>query len=223
MNLDELRSIRDDERSSGSLQPLRPSFYREARTFIESLKTERDSKAAASDEPFADPEVAQLTDRLESASEVLESIYENRLGKLLTHASTTALGDGDEPPALTEEEGELFDLLVTSIRSNRQAAIRGASAGSADDEATSPTPPVQSADAEPIDADEDGPTEATDETPDDIERIIVRVTADVGTILGTDEREYDLQRGDVVSLPVENAQALIEREAVVHLEPDEAV
>lgn len=49
-------------------------------------------------------------------------------------------------------------------------------------------------------------------------RETVRVTADVGLILGVDEREYDLSEGDVVQLPAANATPLVERGAAERLE-----
>lgn len=46
----------------------------------------------------------------------------------------------------------------------------------------------------------------------------VRITEDVGAILGVDEREYDLACEDVVTLPTENAAPLIERDAAEPIE-----
>lgn len=216
MNLDELRSVRDEERESGSLQALRPSFYAEAREFIEAVREERDRLAAESDDPFSDPEVSRLSDRLESAEEVLESVFENRIAKLLRHASTAAAGNRDEPPPLTTEERELYGALVEAIASTKAEVLEGDDRGSdqsdaqraAEDAAPSGEDPPE---PEPPGA--EGPPEG-----DDVERRTVRVVADVGTILGIDEREYDLAHGDVVSLPAENAKALIEREAAVAVE-----
>lgn len=59
----------------------------------------------------------------------------------------------------------------------------------------------------------DGRTEAPD-----VERRTVRITDDVGAILGVDEREYDLSSDDVVTLPAANADPLIDRDAAEPLE-----
>jgi len=48
---------------------------------------------------------------------------------------------------------------------------------------------------------------------DDVDRVTVRVTEDVGEILGTDGQEYDLAAGTVEDLPAENATALVDRSA----------
>jgi DNA replication factor GINS len=51
-----------------------------------------------------------------------------------------------------------------------------------------------------------------------VARETVRITDDVGEILGVDEREYDLATDDVVQLPAENARPLVERGAAERLE-----
>jgi DNA replication factor GINS len=60
-------------------------------------------------------------------------------------------------------------------------------------------------------ADEEAPSESVDRT-------MVRITADVGEILGVDEREYDLSTDDVVTLPKANAEPLVQRDAAEKLE-----
>ncbi|QKG92953.1 hypothetical protein HPS36_08815 [Halorubrum salinarum] len=50
------------------------------------------------------------------------------------------------------------------------------------------------------------------------ERATVRITRDVGAIFGVDEREYELASEDVVSLPVENADPLVQRDAAERID-----
>jgi len=75
-------------------------------------------------------------------------------------------------------------------------------------------------DGEPQYAD-DGESEAPDEaasTAADIDRKTVRITDEVGEIFGVDQREYDLSTDDVVTLPADNADPLVERDAAEPLE-----
>jgi len=51
-----------------------------------------------------------------------------------------------------------------------------------------------------------------------VDRETVRITDDVGAILGVDEREYDLSEDDVVQLPAANAEPLVDRDAAERLE-----
>jgi len=50
------------------------------------------------------------------------------------------------------------------------------------------------------------------------DRATVRITRDVGAIFGVDEREYELASEDVVSLPVENADPLVQRDAAERID-----
>jgi len=62
-------------------------------------------------------------------------------------------------------------------------------------------------------ADDPLPGDATD-----VARRTVRITDEVGEILGVDQREYDLSTDDVVTLPADNADPLVERDAAEPLD-----
>ena len=50
-----------------------------------------------------------------------------------------------------------------------------------------------------------------------LRRATVRITADVGSIVGADDRDYDLAPEDVVTLPEPNADVLVEKDAAERL------
>ncbi|ARS91169.1 hypothetical protein [Natrarchaeobaculum aegyptiacum] len=302
MNLDELRSVQSTERQKDSLQNLRPSFYREVGEYIADLEAERDRIADQVDDPFSSPEVSRLTDEIETARDVVEAIYERRMGKLVKQASLAAAGLNADDEGLTAEEEDLFEDLVSRIESNksrvldvlevrddatgatasdpaatgdesrtgeRAAAEQGgpppappdepldepsdpSSAGlspadamggdgevpsveepvAAESETTDPEPPAErSSGTDRTRADgsagSDRPSEAGEETEGpatdaatttDVDRVTVKITRDLGSILGVDAREYTLETDDVVTLPEENATPLVEREAAERLE-----
>ncbi|WP_436344336.1 hypothetical protein [Natronorubrum sp. FCH18a] len=304
MDLDELRSVQSKERQKDSLQNLRPSFYQEVGEYIADLEDERDRVAEQADDPFSSPEVGRLTDEIETAKDVVEAIYERRMGKLVKQASLAAAGMPADDDGLTAEEADLFDDLVDRISSNKTRVLdvlegleteagTGASDGSdpaagadagvdpdpttvdpIDDSGTTdpdapsedapPVPPqdppadvdsppaadgsetptegsdgssgvtpadVMGGDGPEID-DADSPSEAAP-TPsdnvstasgaeandaDDVERVTVKITRDIGSILGVDDREYSLSTDDIVTLPEQNATPLLEQEAAESLE-----
>ncbi|MDY6817851.1 MAG: hypothetical protein SVG88_04240 [Halobacteriales archaeon] len=323
MDLEDLRAVQTDERSADSLQPLPDSFYADVGEFIEELREQRDRAAEQADDPFGSDEVRQLTDEIETAEEVVEAIYERRVGKVVKRASLAAAGLETDKEGLTAEETDLFEQLVGCIQENRQrvldvlageldvtdadgptdsstltdvdadptdqnhrpdqepdvdrqqtpdpppedaaeaATSTGASDGSVTDPAsdepdgddldiaeamasdtstdggtaaieTSVEPASESPTAAPstdVSGSAQSPTESVDpkergseepaetatalaagSTPE-TDRLTVRITQDVGEILGIDERVYDLQPEDVVTLPTANAEALLERDA----------
>ncbi|RDZ63347.1 DNA replication protein [Haloferax sp. Atlit-12N] len=337
MNVDDLRSVLRTERQKDSLQHLRESFYEDVAEFIAEQKAKREQKAEQLGTHYS-PEIRRLTDEIETAEEVVTSIYERRVGKVVKAASFAAAGMSSETDGLTHEEKRLFDDLVDRIEENRGtvlSALEDVSAADSPKDGVSATdvttaepdagvPGVESTPAtSPPDAvDDSGPaippdepdseaaptgtetdasgsgtatgdaaagdvladamgggtgddtsnaesgaqtgtdrpaTEAaavsTDSGPSDSgpavppdepdpetaapsagdtdtvepsaddplsgladERETVRITADVGTILGVDEREYDLATEDVVTLPAANADPLVERGAAEKLD-----
>jgi DNA replication factor GINS len=297
MNLDELRTVRRKERQKDSLQHLRDSFYADVARYIDQLKDERQRAFESADQPFSDPEVQRLTDEIESAEEIVESIYERRVGKTVKLASFAAADMPAETEGLTEEEMDLFDDLVARIQTNRRTVLDTlAGKHEADDgsEASTDAPaedavargdphpdeePASAGDAasepDPRAAEaaafiEEDTTAGTEEDADDVlasamggrsepeseptetggsddrratppetgpdsdtgddasagpesddaatERTTVRITDDVGEILGVDEREYDLEREDVIVLPTANAEPLIQNGAAERID-----
>jgi len=123
MNLDELRSVQSKERQTDSLQHLRESFYADVSAYISELERERDRVGDEADDPYGDPEVRRLTDEVETAREVVEAIYERRLGKLVKRASLAAADMPADEDGLTAEERALFDDLVERIETNKARVL----------------------------------------------------------------------------------------------------
>jgi len=63
----------------------------------------------------------------------------------------------------------------------------------------------------------EGGTQAN-ETQPGIDRETVRITESVDTFVGSDDRDYDLDRNDIVTLPSTNAQLLVERDVAEQIE-----
>ena len=292
MNLDELRAVRRKERQKDSLQHLRDSFYTDVAEYIRTLKAERREAAETADDPFSSPEVGRLTDEIETAEEVVEAIYERRVGKVVKLSSFAAADMSADEEGLTAEERDLFEDLVERIKHNRSTVLDilgGEGSSDASDSnhadttartpesADDPTPATGTGPGVDVDvnpgAPDGAPSAAPPEAPesnseadsspdpaapesdaptpeddgDDVltdamgaggdgrtndvggsdagaadeasaERTTVRITRDVGRILGVDEREYELADEDVVTLPTPNADPLIERDAAERIE-----
>ncbi len=309
MDIDELRTVQTKERQKDSLQHLRDSFYEDVAAYVADLKQRRQAAADASSDPFADPDVSRLTDEIEAAEDVVEAVYERRVGKVVKLASFAAAEMPVDEEGLTVQERDLFEDLVGRINENTDRVLdilagegdtgpgpSGAnlvhaapgsepapeetqtpeqladnqngepseSSSTADAEASpsrsepavgtgadeqptesadddAPPAPPQAPEGEQITDGEDVRDDApvaddaraaeADEESDSVgrpdggttagrsgdPRTTVRITADVGSLLGMDDREYDLRSEDVVSLPDENADALVQREAATEL------
>jgi DNA replication factor GINS len=142
MDLDELRSAQSRERQASQLQHLRDGFYDEAASFIRGLRTERERAAenSAYDFPYDDPEVQRLTDEIGTAEEVVESLYERRVGKVVKMASFDAAGMAVDAEGLTAEESDLFAQLVGDIEANRSRVLDALAGTGGDDGSAAAAP-----------------------------------------------------------------------------------
>ncbi|WP_138006833.1 hypothetical protein [Halalkalirubrum salinum] len=123
MNLDELRSVQEAERRKDSLQHLRDDFYEAVAAYISDLKSSRDRRAEAVDHPFSDEQVRQLSDEIETAEDIVESLYERRVGKVVKLSSFAAADMPVEEEGMTSQEHELFCDLVDRIKHNKAAVL----------------------------------------------------------------------------------------------------
>ncbi len=161
MNLDDLRSVQSKERQKDSLQHLRDSFYEDVGEYIANLKNERDRAAERADDPFASSEVSQLSDEIETAEEVVEAVYERRMGKIVKRASLAAAGMPSDEEGLTAEESELFTDLVDRIEQNKGHVLDILSG-----EASTVSTPAETDTASPVsDTTETGSPDADPTTP----------------------------------------------------------
>lgn len=240
MNLDELRAVQHKERSKDSLQHLRESYYADVGEYIQGLRDERDEIARDVDNPFDSEDISRLSDEIETAEGVAEAIYERRVGKIVKRASLAAAGMNVDEDGLTTEEKALFTDLVDRITENKSTVfdvLDGVSVPELDSEmpksplepTETPEPPAgresspsvgETADVPEATAETDTEDESVELASDtsDVDRTTVRVTRDVGDILGVDDREYVLRSEDVVTLPETNAAPLIERDAAEPIE-----
>lgn len=113
---------------------------------------------------------------------------------------------GSSSPSASETEP---DRDVTESASGDTTRPEGTADGTATATATNGEDPTSA------DHRNDGRTGPEVGTP---ERETVRITRDVGEIVGIDERVYDLASEDVVTLPAANAGPLIDRDAAERLD-----
>ncbi|MBX0323526.1 hypothetical protein EGH21_10845 [Halomicroarcula sp. F13] len=132
-----------------------------------------------------------------------------------------------DAPQRTADEAESGVDAADLMGGGGTDSSDGAATPSDDDAPEAPTPPPEESDpdrppteaAVAADREDAPPTETQDESEaDDVARKTVRITDDVGEIFGVDQREYDLSADDVVTLPADNADPLVERDAAEPLE-----
>lgn len=152
MNLDELRSTQEKERRKDSLQHLRDSFYEHVAAYIADLRASRDRRAERINNPFADEEISQLSDEIDTAEDVAEALYERRVGKVVKLASFAAADMPVDEEGMTALERALYEDLVARIKQNKQDVLN-VLAGEGPTEQVAPANPTKPAEtAAPADS-----------------------------------------------------------------------
>lgn len=241
MNLDDLKVIRSNERSSRKLTQLKPDFYLDVKAYLNSLRASKDQKKK---------------DELDNALNVIGAIYDKRVAKIIRLASLNPKGHAEDVP-LTEEELKIYngiyqiftkyrDLMlgleksgvindrdVNSLTKDRKASDKiervsdsvppeDTAINSEDEHAVRARITAASENGE--DFTRSAPTERESEGDDtrtliqesgNIKYIIVRILADIPTFVGLDGRNYKLSKEDVVVLPEGNAKTLCNRNLAI--------
>ena len=243
MNLDDLKVIRSNERSSRKLTQLKPDFYLDINAYLNSLKISKDEKKK---------------DELDNALKVIEAIYDKRVAKIIKLASLKAKGHAEDVP-LTEEELKIYNgiyqiftkykdrmlgLEKSGVMNNRvvNGLVKDGKVSNNVERVSDSVPPEDTAinaDGEHAaqasitaasENDEDfirsAPTERESEGDDtrtliqesgNIKYVIVRILADIPTFVGLDGRNYKLSKEDVVVLPEGNAKTLCNRNLAIEI------
>ena len=196
---------------------------------------------AAADMPTEDDGLTQEERELfETMVEAIEGNRSHVLDVVAGEAPTGAVGDGEtESTDAAPVDGDAPTPSATESEPAVDAAdLMGGETADADpvtestDADAAPDRPPEEVLSAIDDGGESAPvTGATDEagesepvtdesgsTAGDVDRKTVRITDDVGEIFGVDERSYDLSTDDVVTLPADNADPLVERDAAEPLE-----
>lgn len=125
MDLNDLRAVQREARTSETLQHLPASFYRDVGTYLDELEAERDRAATEADDPWESPDVRRLTDEITAARGVVRGVFERRVGKIVTHASIRANDAAMTEERLTPEEQTLHAAVRDAIGDAQNAALDG--------------------------------------------------------------------------------------------------
>jgi DNA replication factor GINS len=187
-----------------------------------SIDEETGSAAAPPTDDETDPaetEPSASTDGIPAANASADATDDGVAAADLMGGADSDTGEAaPDPDPATASAGSGADASPTETGSAESVA------DAANDRTAAPTPEppadVESDDSTAAPADDSRPdTDSTPpaETVPGLPRTTVRITADVGEIVGADDRDYDLGTEDVVTLPEPNADVLVEKNAAERL------
>lgn len=192
-----LRKIQQTEKASPAISNIHSDFYGDLQNYISSIKERLQNKDSENIQKL-------LIDEIKNTKKIATSIYEQREKKILLAATSKARGGNPNLKNLTPMERNLFDSVLELMVKSRIKAFEG-------DENNSL---------------EKGMAETEKTIEENIENIpeenkiisnknpIVAVIKDMPEFVGTDTKNYNLKKGDVLSIPKDMEEMLSKRNIV---------
>ncbi len=208
-----LRKIQQAEKNSSTLTKIDKNFYRDVSMFLSDLN----KRLLEEDSPKKQILIREELQRIEK---VINSIYEQREKKILIAAMTKSRGGNPNIKNILEEEEKLFENIYNLLISTRELIIEN----KVESEREETRENIKKEDGRGLEKDSSKIDEVVDESKitskDVLERRsnrkmntnpIVRILEDVPSFVGLNKKTYHLKKGDIVSLPLDIYDALINR------------
>ncbi len=208
--LDDLRKVLLSERETARLTLIPQDLFTKTHAAVSSLL----EKVYAIDDPFSDEARARIEETL-SIRETAHDLFVIRTKKILSLADSQAQGnyiERDEIKKMIPPEHEMFDRITSAIGTCQGALLA---------EIRQSLPLGH--EAAPANAPEQvffqgaGPAAAPAPAPLSPPYALVRVLADMDAFMGVDGRIYQLEKGDIATLPERNAEVLVERNIALNM------
>lgn len=208
---EELMSIHRQESRQKVLAKVSFDFYRQVAGYLEALE-ERCSKENETSSDIS----GMLLNQLRRAQEKSAEIYELRMRKIALMAMTSAFGAEPRLDNATSEEIEAFDSLKKFFMEHHERTLRPICRKK--EELPKKIEGRREEGEKQEDAVEERQTEKPDTTPegDRKETVIVRILENLPAFVGID-RNYQLMKEDVISLPKNIAEILLRHNKAVEI------
>ncbi|MFA5771462.1 MAG: hypothetical protein WC974_01870 [Thermoplasmata archaeon] len=217
--------IQQLERREPQLTKLDANFYENLDTHLKNLQKEYEKEHQ--DNPSSSKTVL-LSEELRRAKQAAKEIYERRERKIVLLALSEVVGVAQDTTALTKNEKETYHGILDVLKGGRGQTFHGHPQKPETPKEIAITPVATTEESQKnmkkdemaqnmVMEVEKGFTTAdqyankqvtTDESKNDCETVFVRITEDIPTFLGSNERVYSLTKEDVVSLPKNSAELL---------------
>ncbi|WP_292365360.1 MULTISPECIES: hypothetical protein [unclassified Methanoculleus] len=212
--LEKLRQMLLDMHHSGRLSHIEPGLYEDARAYVEKLKADYYGLK----NPLESRAGSLLIEEIGSVTDTVQEIFSVRTRQILDLAFQQMEGqyfDKEEARKMLPAERAMYEQIVDAIEGCRETLVHGvecpfgvegaAAAGRMDgvDEAREVPGPEGSEAAH----------RRTVQSP----YALVHILSDMESFMGVDGRTYALERGDIVTLPENNADVLCESDIALNI------
>jgi DNA replication factor GINS len=210
--LEKLRQMLLDMQHTGRLSHIEPGLYEDARAYIEKLKADYYGLK----NPLESRAGSLLIEEIGSVTETVQEIFSVRTRQILDLAFQQMEGqyfDKEEARKMLPAERAMYEQIVDAIEGCRETLVHGVEC------------PFGGEGAAAIDridqADEalgpEGPAAAAAPQPVQSPYALLHILSEMESFMGVDGRTYALGRGDIVTLPENNADVLCERDIALNI------
>ncbi|KUK61990.1 hypothetical protein [Methanoculleus sp.] len=209
--LERLRQMLLDMHHSGRLSHIEPGLYDDARAYVEKLKADYYGLK----NPLESRAGSLLIEEIGSVTDTVQEIFSVRTRQILDLALQQMEGqyyDKEEARKMLPAERVMYGQVVDAIEVCREALVHGeeyafgrggaAAALRVDETPEEPGPEVPA---------------TTAPRPISSPYALVHIRSNMESFMGVDGRTYALERGDIVTLPENNADVLCEHDIALNI------
>lgn len=199
-----LRKIQQMERSTPVLTDLDNDFYTNIQKYFLDLKNYLNSESDEHKKKLLDEEIV-------NTKKIINNIYEQREKKILLTAISKARGGNPDFKNMVDIEKKFFDSILNLINNFRNNILEKQKTKD-DKKEKQEIKKIKSENTIMNNKNEIKIVTNANLNP------IIRVIKDIPNFVGTDTKNYNLKKGDIVSLPKDMQEMLEKRKVVEKLE-----
>jgi DNA replication factor GINS len=213
--LEKLRQMLLDMHHSGRLSYIEPGLYEDARAYVEKLKADYYGLK----NPLESRAGSLLIEEIGSVTDTVQEIFSVRTRQILDLAFQQMEGqyfDKEEARKMLPAERAMYEQIVDAIEACRETLVHGVECPFGG-EGAAVAGRIDGAEEAPAVSGPEVPAVAAASRPVQSPYALVHILSDMESFMGVDGRTYALERGDIVTLPENNADVLCERDIALNI------
>jgi len=196
-----LRKIQHLEKTSPQFSKLPEHFYSTIHTLLHSMEITEQQEENTQKKML-------LHDEFLKTKKIAQSIYEYREKKLVQAALSTIRSGKPDLSNLIDQEQVVYEQLLKTMKDGRQTLWERQQSS----QQSQPQQEQQPRQQDAINKDAAPPVQPPKNT-----NPVLRITEDIPSFMGTDMKEYNLRKHDVLTLPKEMADPLIKQKVATKI------
>ncbi|MFO8078296.1 MAG: hypothetical protein R6U21_06620 [Thermoplasmatota archaeon] len=206
-----LRKIQQAEKNSPQITKINKEFYQDVTRFLHELETRLGKEKKPQKQML-------LAEECQNIEKIIRNIYEQREKKIMLAAIAKARGGNPTIKTLLPEEKTFFDELYHNVVLFRKKIFKQNQEEEDHIKHESESRPVpEKSDNGSAVKKEKGKEEQKNKQNQSNTHPILRIVDDIPPFVGTDNNTYSLYKGDILSLPEDMADMLLNKKVAVKI------